>query len=91
MTFAKRQQRRQAERPVTDPYKLWAAWFLGATSHHHPGRVRPPLHPDLSNEFYSGASVALAGFLVIPDLDEALRLVRFVDAGNPPHAYGGAR
>jgi hypothetical protein len=89
MSFASRQKRMQRERPITCKYQLWAAWFLGAASHYHPGHVHSPLHPDASREFHDGRSLAARGMIVVPDLNYAFELARYVRAGNAPHTFKG--
>jgi hypothetical protein len=85
--MSKLRKRYGADRPVTSPYKLWAAWFAGATAHHHPGRISAPLHPDTSREFQAGQQAASQGYVNVPDYAEAWGLIHHVQAGNPPHTY----
>lgn len=89
MSFAKRQARAKAERPITCKYKLWATWLMGAASYYHPGQVRGPLHPDTAREFEAGRAAAAGGYVNVPDLTEAWELARHVQAGNAPNTYKG--
>lgn len=88
-SFRLRQTRRAREHPINDAHKLWATWFWGCIAHHFPGTVSGPVHPTLAREFAAGRDAARAGFVKIGDRTEAIELARFVEAGNPPHAYRG--
>jgi hypothetical protein len=76
---------------AVDKHRLWAAWLLGAASHHHPGKVTGPIDPDARREFNAGVSAAAGGYVQIPNLAEAFEMARHVQAGQPPHTYRGSQ
>ena len=59
---------------ITDKYQLHAWWLRGILDAVE-GTARPPLHPDLYEEYDNGGWCVRAGYVRITDLQALRRLI----------------